>query len=219
VVPDPPPLRASDRDREAVVGLLAQASVDGRLTVEELAERAELANGARTHDELVAITADLGSAAHVVAAGAGGRDGAIAAQPVERHRAILSSLDRRGRWRLAPRNRFVTVLGSLHLDLRQALLPGPEVEIELVSTLGSALLLVPAGADVRVSGGNALGSCELHLGADAPTAGAPVIHVIVGGALGSVEVRSEPRLGERLKQEAKRLARRLIEPPGPPPRL
>jgi Domain of unknown function (DUF1707) len=216
VLPDPPPLRASDRDREAVVGLLAQASVDGRLTVEELAERAGLANGARTYDELKAITADLGSAAHVAP---GAHGGAVAAAPVERHRAILSSLDRRGRWRLAPRNRFVTVLGSIHLDLRQALLPGPEVEIELVSTLGSALLLVPAGADVRVSGGNALGSCELHLGADAPTAGAPVIHVIVGGALGSVEVRSEPRLGERLKQEAKRLARRLIEPPGPSPRL
>ncbi|HST42696.1 MAG TPA: DUF1707 domain-containing protein, partial [Conexibacter sp.] len=54
-----PPLRASDADREQVIALLRQASVDGRLTVEELADRAELAQEARTYDELRAIAADL----------------------------------------------------------------------------------------------------------------------------------------------------------------
>jgi len=223
-----PPLRASDDDREAVAALLRQASVDGRLTVEELAERAALAHAARTHDELAAITADLGPYAapgHVAtsdptgARGRARRGGTTAnavAPPLERHRAVLSSFERRGRWSLAPRSRFATVLGSVQVDLRQARLPGPEVVIELRATLGSAELLVPPGTDVRVSGSTTLGSCELHLGDDPPPAGAPIVHVVVGGWLGSVEVRAEPTLGDRLKDEAKRLARRLAQPPSRP---
>jgi len=207
-----PPLRASDADREHVLGLLQQASVDGRLTVEELADRAERAEDARTHAQLQAIVADLLPAgAAIPVHGPGG--GLAADGPVERHRALLSSLERRGRWRLAPRARYAATLGSVHLDLRQAIMPGPEIEIELKAVLGSCHLLVPEGADVRVSGGNALGSCELHLGGEAPAPGAPIVHVTVAGALGSVEIRSEARLAERLKQEARRLARRLLAPP------
>lgn len=198
-----------------MIGLLRQASVDGRLTVEELADRAELAEDARTYDELAAITADLlpGGALPVTPPGAGGT---ALGERVEQHRATLSSLDRRGRWRLAPRSRYVATLGSVQVDLRQAVMPGPEVEIELKAVLGSAELLVPPGTDVRVSGGNALGSCELHLGSEAPPPGAPIVHVILSGALGSLEVRSEPRLADRLKQEAKRIADRWLAAPPPP---
>jgi hypothetical protein len=193
-----------------VLALLRQASVDGRLTVEELADRAEGAHDARTLDELTAITGDLVPGGGLPTASVGpGEPG----DAVEQHRATLSSLERRGRWRLARRSRFVALLGSVRLDLRQALMPGPEIEIEIKTVLGSAELLVPPGTDVRVSGGNTLGSCELHLGAEAPPPGAPIVRVVVAGALGSVEVRCEPRLGERLKSEAARLARRLIEPP------
>lgn len=42
-----------------MLALLRQASVEGRLTVEELADRAERAQVARTIDELSGITADL----------------------------------------------------------------------------------------------------------------------------------------------------------------
>lgn len=195
-----------------MIALLRQASVDGRLTVEELADRAELAQDSRTYDELRAIAADLLPGGRLPTAdAAGGPLGEV----VERHRAMLSSLERRGRWVLAPRTRFVATLGSVRLDLRQAILPGPEVEIELKAVLGSCELLVPEGTDVRVSGGNVLGSCELHLGAEAPPPGAPIVRVIVAGALGSVEVRSEQRLGDRLKQEAKRIAQRWMTPPAP----
>lgn len=197
-----------------MIALLRQAAVDGRLSVEELADRAELVEDARTYDELTAITADLlpSGAIPVTPTGVGGAAGA-AGEQVERHRATLSSLDRRGRWRIARRSRYAATLGSVQLDLRQAIMPGPEVEIELKAVLGSAELLVPPGTDVRVSGGNVLGSCELHLGSEAPPPGAPIVHVIVGGALGSVEVRCEPRLSDRLKAEAKRLADRWMTPP------
>jgi hypothetical protein len=210
-----PPLRASDADRESVLALLRQASVDGRLTVEELADRAGQAQDARTHDELRAITADLlPPGAHPAAPAGGVGTGRELGGPVEQHRAVLSSLERRGRWQIAPRSRFKTTLGSIQLDLRQAVMPGPEIEIELKAVLGSCQLIVPEGTDVRVSGGNALGVSELHLGNEAPPPGAPIVRVIVGGALGSVEVRSEARLSDRIKDEAKRIAKRWLEPPG-----
>jgi hypothetical protein len=209
-----PPLRASDADREGVIELLRRASVDGRLTFEELADRAERAQDARTHDQLAAITADLlpAGARPATAMGAAGAGGEVAGA-LERHRATLSSLERRGRWQIAPRSRYVATLGSIRLDLRQAVMPGPEIEIVLKAVLGSCELLVPEGTDVRVSGGNMLGACELHLGDEAPPPGAPIVRVVVAGALGSVEVRSEARLSDRLKREAQRLAKRWMEPP------
>jgi uncharacterized membrane protein YccC len=60
--PGPPErasLRASDADRERFVEALRQHHVDGRLTAEELEERAEQAYAARTLGDLDALTTDL----------------------------------------------------------------------------------------------------------------------------------------------------------------
>jgi Domain of unknown function (DUF1707) len=53
------PLRASDRDRNVVLGVLTEAYVDGRLTKEEHDERAAAAGAARTLGELPALIEDL----------------------------------------------------------------------------------------------------------------------------------------------------------------
>src|ERR1700749_1000996 len=55
----PRDLRASDTDRDRVVGLLAQAHADGRLTGDEHAERVQRAFAARTLGELAELTTDL----------------------------------------------------------------------------------------------------------------------------------------------------------------
>jgi hypothetical protein len=193
-----PPSRASDSEREQAVELLREAAVDGRLTVEELAERADLAHRARTHEQLAAVTSDLAAAP------------ASAAPQPERHTAVLGSIERRGRWRLAPRNRFVAVLGSIELDLRQAVLPGPEVELECVAVLGSVEVLLPEGVEADVTGGVVLGSREVRMDGEAPAAGAPVVRIRAGGALGSVEVRSRPRLLTELRE---RILDRVSTPP------
>jgi hypothetical protein len=193
-----PPSRASDSEREQAVELLREAAVDGRLTVEELAERADLAHRARTHEQLAAVTSDLAAAP------------ASAAPQPERHTAVLGSIERRGRWRLAPRNRFVAVLGSIELDLRQAVLPGPEVELECVAVLGSVEVLLPEGVEADVTGGVVLGSREVRMDGEAPAAGAPVVRIRAGGALGSVEVRSRPRLRTELRE---RILDRVSTPP------
>ena len=52
-------LRASDAERERAITELRGHASEGRLTVDELAERTDAALAARTRAELTAITADL----------------------------------------------------------------------------------------------------------------------------------------------------------------
>ena len=54
-----PELRASDAEREAVVEQLRRHAAEGRIDSEELEERVTAAYAARTHGELVPLTADL----------------------------------------------------------------------------------------------------------------------------------------------------------------
>jgi hypothetical protein len=55
----PPAILASDTERERSVGVLRDAVVEGRLTLEEFSERVEQVQTARTDRELAVLTADL----------------------------------------------------------------------------------------------------------------------------------------------------------------
>jgi hypothetical protein len=174
------PILATDAERDIALALLREASVDGRLTFEDLAERAELVHAARTRDDLAAATAGLEVAP------------VPASEEVVKQRAVLSSISRKGRWRLARRSRFSAVLGSVDLDLREAIIPGAEVDIEVRAVLGSVDILVPEGVEVIPSGGGLLFSQDVQVPA-ITLAGAPVLRMNVSGALGSVSVRSRGR--------------------------
>lgn len=52
-------IRVSDDDRQRVVAALERHTGAGRLTLDEFAARVEAACGARTSDELAAVTHDL----------------------------------------------------------------------------------------------------------------------------------------------------------------
>jgi hypothetical protein len=65
-----PRLRASDADREAAVGRLRVAAMEGRLDAEELAERVSIAYGAKFCSELAPLTADVTPAPATVAVSA-----------------------------------------------------------------------------------------------------------------------------------------------------
>jgi hypothetical protein len=62
-------IRASDDDRQRTVAELERHAGAGRITLDEFAERAQVAHGARTLDELAAVTNDLPVAATETAAG------------------------------------------------------------------------------------------------------------------------------------------------------
>jgi hypothetical protein len=184
-VSDTPQLRVSDADRDATVAVLRQAGGDGRLTFEELAERVERADAARTAAELEALTADLGAAPP-----------RPAAPPRKEKRwvvAVMGGAERKGRWRPATRMNVIAVMGGAAIDLRDAELDAPEIEITAVTVMGGIEVVVPEGVEVDLSDFALMGGNSGPKDAPVPP-GAPVVRVRAYSLMGGVGVsRKKPR--------------------------
>jgi hypothetical protein len=178
----PKDLRASDADRDRTLALLADAVSDGRLTVEEHAERVQRACTARTLGELAELTADLAVAS---------------AQPVQLDAGrvisgIFAPARRAGRW-VVPENLTVTAMfGEVEVDVTQAIMQARRVQLYATVIGGRLRLVVPEGVAVVVTGHMVLGR---RRGGTPPPAGpdTPVIEVkgmVLGGEL---IVRTPPR--------------------------
>jgi hypothetical protein len=194
--------RASDAEREAIVERLRDAGAEGRLTMEELAERIDAAHAARTRAELEPLVADLPAAV--------GRAAAAPARPTSSIvLGVLGGGDRRGRWRVPARLTVVNVMGGADLDLREAVLDGPEVEITVWSLMGGSDILVPEGVHVELGGFAVMGANDLRVGGDEPPPGAPVVRVKAWSLMGGTDVKTG-RGGRRRHPPGHHL-------PGPPP--
>ena len=182
-----PELRVSDADREATVVRLRDAGGEGRLTLEELADRIELADAARTRADLDALTADLPASTGAHAA---------AARPVRESRwvvAIMGGADRKGRWRPARRTRGVALMGGVKIDLREAEL-ADEVVITTTAVMGGVEVIVPHGVSVEMSGFAVMGANSGPDDKVPPLPGSPVIRVRAFSLMGGVDVkRRKPR--------------------------
>ncbi|PSL01770.1 cell wall-active antibiotic response 4TMS protein YvqF [Haloactinopolyspora alba] len=214
-------LRCSDVDRERVAEALRQAATDGRLTLTELDERIDATFQARTYGDLQPITRDLPQGPYPVpgaapapqwqpdttagAAGAASPNGSGAPArhqtpvpdgpppPPERITGILSTEKRKGRWEVPARLDLTTVLGEIVIDLTDAVVRSPEVEIQVGVVLGSVTLIAPEGADVRLEhGANVLGERKMRL-RSAAVQGGPVYRVRGFVVLGEVVVRAPRR--------------------------
>jgi hypothetical protein len=206
--------RASDAEREAVVARLRDAAGEGRLTVEELAERIDAAYAARTRAELEPLTADLPAPAErtayapAAAPAAGPAAPARSASPLVL--GILGGGDHRGRWRVPARMTVVNVMGGADLDLREAVLATPEVEITVWSLMGGSTITVPEGVHVELDGFAVMGGNHLRLDPTRPDAppGAPVVRVRAWSLMGGTDVRT--------RSSGRRRRHGLPEPPEPP---
>jgi hypothetical protein len=133
--------RASDAEREQAVATLRDASAEGRLTLEELADRTAVAYRARTHVELEALTADLPAASTAVA------------PPAERRAwvlALFAPMTRRHR-RLASETVVLSLFAPTRLDLRSVSFPSREAAITVVAAFGPVFVTVPEHVDVETS--------------------------------------------------------------------
>jgi hypothetical protein len=183
--------RASDAEREAVVARLRHAAAEGRLTVDELDERIDAAYAAKTRAELEPLTADLPAASATAAAPVGAGPPARAGSSLVL--GILGGGDRKGRWRVPPRMTVVNVMGGADLDLREAVLDAPEVEITVWSLLGGSTILVADDVQVELGGFALLGGNDLRLEGDPPPPGAPVVRVQAWSLMGGTDVRRRGR--------------------------
>jgi Domain of unknown function (DUF1707)/Cell wall-active antibiotics response 4TMS YvqF len=180
-----PATRASDRDRDRALELLATAASDGRLTLEEYSARADRTLAATLTAELAALTADLQQAATLPERGP------------EELTAILSNESRKGHWTVPAHLAARSVLGDCHIELQNAVLTSHVTTIEARATLGSVTIFVPDGVEVRLWGKSILGAKSSEV-RSTPLPGAPVIEVRATAILGNVTVRPAT-VGQRLR--------------------
>jgi len=211
--------RASDAEREAVVARLRDAAAEGRLTVEELAQRIDAAYDARTRAELEPLTADLPAPAP------GATPAPVAAPgPAPPARTapklllgIMGGGDHKGRWRIASRATVVNVMGGADLDLRDALIDANETVITVVSVMGGSDIIVPEGVEVELGGFALMGGNDLRLEGGRPAPGAPVVRVRAWSLMGGTDVRT-PREKRRRRHglPSSHDPPELPDPPAPP---
>jgi hypothetical protein len=183
--PDRPELRISDDDRDRAVQRLNDAVAEGRLTMSEFEERVQSVLRARTGSEVEPYLADLPGAA------------AVSRRSPERGelRTTMSSLKRDGRW-LVPRQLSVhSKAGSVKLDLTEAVISHPVIEVALEVYAGSVTLILPDGASTDVDRVELVASsAKVRRIARSPEpAGEP--HVVITGKqwAGSLVVRRQYR--------------------------
>jgi hypothetical protein len=173
-----PQVLVSDAEREMAHELVKRACLDGRLTLDELGQRVEQVETARTRDELSVITRDLR---------------AVAPRRVPESSstvAIMSQTERVGRWRVAAKNRAIAVMGSCKLDLRGATISAPVTTIRASVLMGELEITVPENVAVELETLTIMGERKWRqLGAE-PDPDSPLVRVTGFVLMGSVKVIS-----------------------------
>jgi uncharacterized protein DUF1707/cell wall-active antibiotic response 4TMS protein YvqF len=178
-----PQLRVSDEDRERAVLALRDGAAAGRLTFDELAQRAELAYTAVSRGELEQLVADLPGEAPAAS---------LPDRPARKRRrwsiAIMGGTERRGRWRPAADLVAVAVMGGIELDLREALIEDEDIVITAVAVMGGIEIIVPEGIEVDVGGFALMGGHEYRPGNEPIRPGTPMVRVRGYALMGGLEV-------------------------------
>ncbi|HEY6792782.1 MAG TPA: DUF1707 domain-containing protein [Trebonia sp.] len=140
-------LRASHEDRDHVVEQLRVAAGDGRLTVEELDERVELALSARTYAELVPLTADLPPSGLPAVRGAAA---VPRPEPKDLMRIQCGSghARRDGQWVVPHRLEVKVTSGHIVLDFTRAVITAPVLELDADVRSGHLRIITRPGIEV-----------------------------------------------------------------------
>lgn len=200
-------LRASDADRERVAELLRDAYAEGRLTMEEHAERIEAAYEARTFGELAPLTRDLPADSGTIS---------MEKPPLNRARrpampparqesptmlAVFGGAERKGRWRVGSHLKAVAVFGGVDIDLTDAVFESPEVVIEVTAIFGGVDIKVPENVSLHGGGVGVFGGFSVHEQTAADPY-APVVRVKGAAVFGGCEAK--PRRGKKLREWARK---------------
>ncbi len=181
-------LRASHEDRDAVIEMLRVAAGDGRLTAEELDERLELAFTSRTYGELAKLTADL------PADPAAARPAALAQvtpKDVIKIDCRSGNSARIGGWVVPRRMEVKVTSGNIRLDLTEAVITHPVLDIDAEVRSGNLLIITKPGIaidtdDVQVRSGNI--KVKAPWGTSAPV----TLQINLSGKVGSGNISARP---------------------------
>ncbi len=194
-VVDPGDVRIGDDDRQAVIELLRRHTGDGRLTLDEFADRAGQVFASRTRSELDEVLVGLPSDPHPALPPAiqperpGGREPATQG-PRRRFVAIMCGSRARGRWRAPREVSAFAFWGGVCIDLRHAAIDGPSVDISAWAIMGAVDVIVPEGIPVELDGMVLMGGATNLTRATDPLPDAPVVRVHARGLWGGVTART-----------------------------
>lgn len=191
----PGQVRLSDEDRDRAAERLRNAVAEGRLTVGELDDRLTEVFAAKVTGDLAPVLRDL-----PVVAPPAHPDGTpmLGGAPGSRRRsvALLGTVRRGERWVVPSRYTAVATLGTVELDLRDAVFAAPETVIKAYGALGWVRVTVPPGVEVRVEGRAVVGEfgrSQADTGTLPGTPGQPVTGIVVrvegAAVLGGVAVQ------------------------------
>jgi hypothetical protein len=205
-----PTVRASDADREAVVLRLQKAVGEGRIDLDEFAQRADAAHTAVTVAELDLLVADLpseGSPAVEV----------VGTRPPENVSLTFGDITLAG---AVPPRRARTVFGDIRIDLRGLRTGADRVDLQLSTVFGDVDVVVSEGVEAELHGGTVFGDRKVGLAPVARLAGTPLVVVHARTVFGDLRLRSlaPGESASRWRALMERLAQRRMPPP-PSPRL
>jgi hypothetical protein len=190
-----PTTRASDADRDQVLKVLATATADGRLTVDEHADLMTRTLHARTIGELDVITQDLALPEEAPPVPA-----PIAPLPSATKRgflAIFGARSRKGGWHVPKEFKATAIFGAVELDFRDAKFEAAEVVGTCNSVFGAVEITVPEWVRV-IDDGTAIFGAREEAG---PSNVEPTVTLRLRGfsVFGATEVR---RRAPKLKKGA-----------------
>jgi hypothetical protein len=208
-------VRVSDAERDATVRTLGEHAAVGRLTLDELEDRAGQALAARTRGDLAALTSDLPAEAAVQTGAAPAR----VRKPVRWMVAIMSGSQRHGRFRAVGSINAVAIMGGDEIDLREAEIEGGELAVNVFTIMGGANIYIPDTIEVEVGGFSLMGG-NTEVGRERIRPGAPLIRVRSYNLMGGVTIFRVPPQARGLGlQEARRLAKAAERGELPPPEI
>jgi hypothetical protein len=196
-------------DRERTIQALCAHYASDHLTTQELELRFEKAYKAHDAAELQTLLINLPALPPMVPAPfysmAPQRASGSVGTPEKRYLAVMSEVKKTGEWIVSPRTVATAIMGNIRLDLRDALLPGTDMEIEATAIMGEVRVIVPPGVRLECDGFAFMGEfASHHSGAD--TMNGPTLRIHGSSVMGSVGV--ETRLPGESKLEAWRRRRR-----------
>jgi len=196
-------LRVSHADRDRVAERLRDAAADGRIDWAELDQRLERAFTAKTYRELAELTADLPSQAagsHLPAVSSTTGVTPIGATPgPSRFRAVLGEVKRVGRWVVPVAGSATAVMGSVHLDMREAHFAERRATLSCTVFCGDVKIRVGEDVTVLDETTTVMADCKIRDrgGAAEPRGDGPVLTVRGLVVMGSVTVERHGRLERR----------------------
>ncbi|MCR8576706.1 DUF1707 domain-containing protein [Streptomyces sp. Isolate_219] len=159
--------RISDDDRDRAIERLQEAFAQGYINQEEMDERLQVALTAKTHGDLVPVLdalpdKDTGPTVEIEARG--GR------------------IQRGSGWRVPRAFKIESEFGKVELDLSQAIIEYPVIDIELRLEYGRARIVLPRDATVDYEELNAEWKQPVYKTRRRSSTGGP--HIRISGAMG-----------------------------------